>query len=106
VISGFNVLPEGEADGWYLDGGYRLFDGWELRARYDRLNRGTNGKETERRFETITLGVTYRPHKKVRILTDYAFRQAEAPGLSGSATPNRILSELDDVFAVKIWIRL
>ncbi len=104
-ISGFNVLPDDEADGWYLDGGYRLFGDWELRARYDRLNRGTNEKGTERRFETFTLGITYRHNKQVRVLTDYEFRQVEAPGLSDSATPNRILSKVDDVFGVKIWVR-
>jgi len=103
VISGFNVLPNDEADGWYLDGGYRLFTRWELRARYDRLNRGTDRKQTERRFETMTLGLTYRHDKHVRVLADYEFRQVEAPGLSGGATPNRILSEVDDVFGIKIW---
>ncbi len=104
-ISGFNVLPDDEADGWYLDGGYRLFGDWELRARYDRLNRGTNEKGTERRFETFTLGITYRHNKQVRVLTDYEFRQVEAPGLSDSATPNRILSKVDDVFGVKVWVK-
>ncbi|WP_089726545.1 porin [Candidatus Thiosymbion oneisti] len=105
VIAGFNVLPDNEADGWYLDGGYRLFDKWELRARYDRLNRGTNKKETERRFETFTLGITYRPTKQVRVLADYEFRQVDAPGLPGAAVPSRILSEVDDVFGAKVWVR-
>jgi len=59
VIAGFNVLPDDDADGWYLDGGYRLFDKWELRARYDRLNRGTNEKEVERRFETFARCVNF-----------------------------------------------
>ena len=105
AISSFNVLPDAEAAGWYLSGGYRLFDKWELRARYDRLDRGTDRKETERRFETVTLGVTYRLDKQVRVLADYEFRRVEAPGLSGNATPNRILSEVDDLFGVKIRIR-
>ncbi|MCB2263956.1 MAG: OprO/OprP family phosphate-selective porin [Candidatus Thiosymbion ectosymbiont of Robbea hypermnestra] len=103
AISGRNVLPDNEADGWYLDGGYTLFDKWELRARYDRLDRGTDGARTERRFETFTLGLTYRHNKHVRLLADYEFREAEAPGLSGDAIPNRIMSRVDDVFGVKLW---
>jgi len=102
-VAGFNVLPDDEADGWYLDAGYRLFDKWELRARYDRLNRGTDDKETERRFETLTVGVTYRFNEHLRVLADYELRDAEAPGLSGSATANRILSEVDDLLGLRIW---
>ena len=104
MIAGHNVLPDNKADGWYLDGGYTLFDRWELRARYDRLDRRTDGQQTERRFETFTLGLTYRHNKHVRMLADYEFREAEAPGLSGDATPNQILSQVDDVFGIKLWV--
>ena len=105
LVSSFNVLPKDQADGWYLDGGYTLFDKWELRARYDRLNRATDTRQFERRFETLTLGLTYRHNKHFRILVDYAFRDVEAPGLPGSATPNQILGGVDDVFGVKTWVR-
>lgn len=105
LVASFNVLPDDAADGWYLDGGYTLFDKWELRARYDRLNRGTDSKDIERRFETFTLGVTYRHNRQVRVLADYAFRAIDAPGLSSGDTPNQILSEVDDIFCVKVWVR-
>ncbi len=105
LIAGLSVLTEDAADGWYLDAGYTLFDKWELRTRYDRLNRGTDTREDERRFETFILGLTYRHNKQVRVLVDYAFRDVEAPVLPDSAVPNRILSGVDDVFGVKIWTR-
>jgi hypothetical protein len=105
IISSFNVLPDNEADGWYLDAGYTLFGKWEIRARYDRLNRGTDSSETERRFETVTLGTTYRFNKHVRVLADYEFRDVTAPSLPGSATPNLILSEVDNLFGVRVWAK-
>jgi hypothetical protein len=104
-IASFNVLPDNEADGWYLDGGYTLFDKWELRARYDRLNRGTDSSVTERRFQTLTLGATYRHNKHLRILADYQFRDVEAPGLAGSALPNQLLNDVDDLLAVRLWAK-
>ncbi len=103
LVASYNVLPDSEADGWYLDSGYTLFDQWELRARYDLLNRGTNSAETERRFDTLTLGVTYRINKHLRLLADYQFRNAEAPGLTGSSVPNQILDDFDDLAAVRLW---
>lgn len=104
-VSSFNVLPDNEADGWYLDGGYSFFKKLELRARYDRLNRGTDSAETERRFQTLTLGLTYRHNKHVRVLADYLFRDIEAPGLSGNTIPNQILDDVDDLFAVRLWAK-
>jgi len=93
-----------KADGWYLDGGgYTLFDKWGLRARYDRLNRGTDNRDTERRFETLTLGLTYRHNKHFRVLADYRLRDVDAPGLPGSAPPNQILSKVDDRFGIRLW---
>lgn len=105
IVASFNVLPDNQADGWYLDAGYTLFGKWELRARYDRLNRGTDLAATERRFSTLTLGTTYRFNKHVRVLADYAFRDIEAPRLSGTAVPNQILAAVDDVFGVRVWAK-
>lgn len=41
----------------------------------------------------------------MRVLVDYEFRQVDAPGLPGGAVPSRILSEVDDVFGAKVWVR-
>lgn len=103
LVASYEVLPEGEADGWYLDGGYTLFDKLELRTRLDRLNRATGSALTERRFDTLTLGLTYRFNKHVRVLADYQFRDFEAPGLPETAVPNQILAEVDDLLAFRVW---
>lgn len=105
MVASYNLLPDNEADGWYLDLGYSLFDKLELRGRYDKLNRGTDSDTTERRFETLTLGLTYRLNKLVRILADYQLRDFEAPGLPGDAIPNQILADVDDVLAIRLWAR-
>jgi hypothetical protein len=97
----FNVLPDEEADGWYLDVGYKLFEQFELNARYDRLNRGTREALNERRFETLTLGATYRFNKHYRLLANYQFRDVEAPRLPSSAVTNQILDDVDDLFSVR-----
>jgi hypothetical protein len=102
-VASYDLLPEEEADGWYLDGGYTLFDKLELRARYDRLNRGTGSVQNERRFDTLTLGVTYRFSQQVRVLADYQIRDFEAPGLSGTSVPNQILEGVDDLAGVRLW---
>ncbi len=75
----------------------------ELRARFDRLNRGTDSALNERRFDTLTLGLTYRFNKQVRLMADYQFRDFEAPGLDGSDIPNQILDDTEDLFAVRLW---
>jgi hypothetical protein len=103
LVSSYNLLPSNEADGWYLDGGYTLFGSWELRGRYDRLNRGTDSSVTERRFDTLTLGVTYRFNQHLRVLADYQFRSVDAPGLAGNAVPNQILGNVDDLFGVRVF---
>ncbi len=103
LVASYNVLPDNEADGWYVDGGYTLFKDWELRARYDRLHRGTDSPVTERRFETVTLGITYRFNEHFRLLADYQFRDVEAPGLPGDAVANQILDDVDNLVAVRLW---
>ena len=97
----FNVLPDEEADGWYLDAGYTLFEKLELHARYDRLNRGTTDAVNERRFETLTLGATYQFNEHYRLLVNYQFREAEAPRLPGNTAANQILDDVDDLFSVR-----
>jgi hypothetical protein len=96
-----NMLPDEEASGWYIDAGYTPFEPLDLNLRYDRLNRGTKNPVNERRFETLTLGATYRFNKNYRLLVNYQFRDVEAPGLPGDAVPNRILDDVDDVFSVR-----
>jgi hypothetical protein len=101
AVASFNVLPDEEADGWYLDAGYTFFNKLEARVRYDTLNRGTENAANERRFDTVTLGASYRFNKNYRVMMDYQFRDVEAPRLAPTATPNQILGNVDDLLSVR-----
>ncbi len=96
AVASINVAPDEQADGWYIDGGYKLLPALEIDARYDRFNRATKVSANERRFETFTLGAQYFFNKKTRVIFNYEFRNAEAPNLPGSAGPNKVLDTLDD----------
>jgi hypothetical protein len=39
------------------------------------------------------------------VLADYEFRDVKAPGLPGGAMPNLILSDVDDLFGVRVWAK-
>lgn len=98
----WNVLPDDEGDGYYLDFGYRVLPKLELDVRYDRLNRGTETKGGERKFQTWTLGAQWFFNKKARLIANYEFRDAEAPGRSGSHPANQILDDMDDRFSMQV----
>ncbi|MFA7386938.1 MAG: porin [Thiohalobacteraceae bacterium] len=102
AVASFNMLPEDEADGWYLDFGYLLLPKLELDIRYDRLNRATKTAAEERRFGTLTLGAQYALNKKTRAILNYEIRDAEAPRLADSAVPNRILDGMDDRISLQL----
>jgi len=102
VTASFNIQPNGEADGWYIDLGYRVLPKLELDVRYDYLDRMKNVGADEREFTTWTLGAQYFINKKTRALVNYEFRDAEAPDFSGSATPNQILDNLDNRVGVQV----
>lgn len=123
-VAGFNIQPKGEADGWYLDFGYRVIPRLELDLRYDVLNRLTDAEAAdgsplpdvdfgngvvvsgadaaERQFETWTLGAQWFFNKKVRLIANYEIRDAEAPNLPGDATPNQVLDAIDDRFSLQV----
>lgn len=102
AVASFNVLPDDEADGWYLDLGYKVLPQLELGVRYDKLNRGTDTAVNEREFETLTVGAQYHFNNKTRAILNYEFRDAEAPGLPGNAVPNQILDSLDDRLSLQL----
>lgn len=102
TVASWNVLPDEEADGWYVDVGYRVLPKLELDLRYDVLNRATEVASAEREFETLTIGAQYFINRKTRAIVNYEFRDAEAPNLAGSANPNRILDGIDDRFSIQL----
>jgi len=107
VTSQFNVLTDEEADGWYLDFGYKVLPKLELAARFDRYNRATQdsrnlnrlGKGDERRFDTWTLGAQYFFNKKTRATINYAFRNAKA---IDNNTADDIVSNMGDILSFQI----
>lgn len=102
AVASFNMLPEDEADGWYVDFGYKVLPKLELDVRYDRLNRATKTAADERRFSTLTLGAQYFFNNKTRAILNYEVREAEAPGLPDTAVPNRILDGMDDRISLQL----
>ena len=68
----------GKANGWYIDGGWRVFETkFEIDARYDVYNRLT-GDALEVNFSTFTLGAQYFMNKKTRLAINYAIRNASS----------------------------
>jgi hypothetical protein len=104
LVASFNVEEEEEADGWYLDAGWKPSVKWELDLRYDVMNRATETAAKERKFETWTVGAQYFFNKKSRMLVNYEFRDAEAPNLPGTHPAQKILSTLDDRLSVQALI--
>lgn len=60
LIPPYNLVmaPTGEADGWYLEAGWRFLPNWEIELRYDEFDRNTNDPAAERLFKTWTLGAS------------------------------------------------
>lgn len=102
ATASFNVVTDGEADGWYAHFGYAVHPKVELDVRYDQYNRMTNVAAAERKFDTLTAGVQYFFNKKTRATLNYEFREGEAPNLAGTAPPNVILDGLDDRVSLQL----
>jgi len=92
----FNMLPEDEANGYYLHFGAEVINRLELDIRYDVLNRGTETASEERKFETITLGAQWFFDLKNRITLNYEIRSLEAPNLPASSIPSQVVEGIDD----------
>jgi len=103
-VASFNMATEGEADGYYLDFGYHITPKWEVDLRYDVYNRLTDSTLGERQFTTWTVGTQFFFNKKTRLIVNYEFRDAEAPGYASSAVQNQILSSLDDRLSAQILV--
>lgn len=103
----------GEADGYYVEGGYYIPNtNWEIDVRYDVYNRLTNdtpfsaganaGRSFEMEFKTLTLGAQYHINKKTRINMEYADRSAEAVDFPSGAGPNDNLDGVDNRIAIQL----
>lgn len=91
----------GDASGWYVEGGYRFTPKWELDGRYDVYNR-LEDAQFEVEFKTFTLGVQYHFNKKTRAKLNYAIRDAEAINFASGAGPNANLDGVDNRVAIEV----
>lgn len=104
VVSQFLLSPNGEADGWYVDVGYKITPKIELDYRYDIYNRVTNlAAADERKYETSTFGMQYFFNKKTRLILNYEVRTLEAPGQASTAAANLIGESMDDRISAQIY---
>ena len=74
-----NLAPEGKADGWYMEAGWRFHPDWEIEARYDAFDRSYDDPAAQRVFKTWTLGGQYFINKTTRVTLNYEWREAEVP---------------------------
>jgi hypothetical protein len=102
ATASFNISPDGKADGYYLDLGYKVMPRLELDLRYDYLDRVKNQDPNEREFTNWTVGAQWWFNKKTRALVNYEIRDAKAPNFSSSAPPNQILDEVDNRISVQL----
>ncbi|WP_024852111.1 porin [Hydrogenovibrio kuenenii] len=98
----FSVQTDEEANGYYVDLGYRVKPNIELNARYDFLDSGTKVAANERKFTNTTLGAQYFFNKKTTLMADYEIRKIEAP--AGNATVKSILDSLDNRLALQLRV--
>jgi hypothetical protein len=74
-----NLAPDGKADGWYLETGWRFLPAWEIEARYDEFDRNYDDAAVERVFKTWTLGAQHFFSPQVRLTLNYEWRTADVP---------------------------
>jgi hypothetical protein len=92
----------GEADGWYLEGGWRIgSSNWELDLRYDTYDRLKDDK-FEMTFDTWTAGVQYFFNKKTRATLNYAARDYNAPNFPDGVGPNANLDGVDGRTSIQL----
>ena len=104
-VSQFLLSPKGEADGYYIDYGYKVTPKVELDIRYDVYNRVTNlAAAAERKYVTTTLGVQYFFNKKTRFTLNHELRTLEAPGLASTANPNKTGDTMDDRTSMQVFM--
>ena len=101
LVSSYNIRPEDQALGWYIDCGYQLLPKFWLSARYDRLDLNTE-TALERELETVTLGVLYQFSRHIRGKLNYEFRHGCVPREQVTSVANQILADLPDRFSAQL----
>lgn len=102
---------DNEADGFYLDAGYKVLPKLELDVRYDQYNRLTNSAPDERTFKTWTVGAQYFFKPTLRLGLNYEFRSLDVANPGAIANPvqranaQTIADAMDDRVSLQLtWI--
>jgi len=98
---------DGEASGWYVEGGYYVGNKWQFDLRYDVYNRlegdpGANGNSFESEWKTVTLGVNYHFNKKTRLTLNIASRDVGSPEWDAGAGPNANMDGIAERYALQL----
>ncbi|MEH6503521.1 MAG: porin [Cycloclasticus sp.] len=100
--AGAGVGAKGEAEGYYVEMGYRIpKTKIELDLRYDNYVR-MKGDMFETEFDKITVGAQYFFTKTIRVALNYEKSDAEATKFAGGAGPNAQLDGVDDRIAIQV----
>ncbi len=89
-----------KADGWYLEGGWRLSQEWEVNLRYDYLDFMKQTLANERVFSTTTLGMQYFINPATRVIFNYEWRNMTVSNLAAipaGALRNNALTIADNL---------
>jgi len=90
----------GKANGWYLDGGWRVLDTkFEANLRLDSYNRLV-GDALEVNFFTVTVGGQYYLNKKSRLTVNYAHRKGSSANNNSALESN--LKGIGGRFAIQM----
>jgi hypothetical protein len=93
---------KGEADGYYIEGGWRIPNSnFEVDLRYDVYNRLKDDR-FEINFDTWTVGLQYFFNKKSRVTLNYSARDYNAPNFPDTAGPNAQLTGVDGRTAIQL----
>ena len=113
VAQGVGNGAEGEANGYYLEGGWYIPNTkFEIDLRYDVYNRLTDdpkgtagpllGRSLEVQFSTVTLGTQYHFNKKTRLNAEVSFRDFEAVDWPSAIGPNSNLDNVNERYALQV----
>lgn len=100
-VSSYNIRPEDQALGWYVDCGYKVLPKLWLNARYDRLDLNTE-TIAEKEFETVTVGLLWQVSRHINAKVNYEFRHGCAPQQDSLSAVNKILDDIPDRFSAQL----
>lgn len=93
------VSDNGKALGYNAQVSYQVLSWFSIHARYEELHRQLGEGAAFRLFRTLTPGIEFNPHPKVRLVANADFRWLHAP--SGNADAKRIVETMGPRFTAQ-----